>query len=163
MIVQLLDHNLGILRVASSRFPLANDRHGPIVHIVVYGVPTNCYKGILTNCVSSHMIWDWGWMWYAAWNSTSEIWATWPSQTSGYFVDARVLWYFCYFPCVKYIKRAFPEGFSVNYVLLWIKVVPTMWYVFFKKAYHIVKMHTTWSCKVVMWPCSVYVHAMLHM
>ncbi len=46
---------------------------------------------------------------------------------------------FCCFPCVRCIKTAFIKEFSVNSILLWMKVVPTMWYAFFEKVYHMVK------------------------
>ncbi len=80
---------------------------------------------------------------------------------------ALVLWYFVVFMQWKY-QTAFIEVFSDNYVLLWMKVVPHMWYGFLKKAYHMYQPgiphgHVKWSCNHMVCICIPhYVYHMLY-
>ncbi len=58
---------------------------------------------------------------------------------------------FCCFLCIRCIKTSFIEEFNVNYILLWMKIVQTMWYTFFQKGIAHGKNvtwhgHVTWTC-----------------
>ncbi len=77
------------------------------------------------------------------WNLMSGVWATRTNQTFGYYFYAMVLC-FC-LPGVRCVKTAFMKVFSVKNLLLWTKVIPTMWYAFLNKAYHMVGIHMQYN------------------
>ncbi len=71
---------------------------------------------------------------------------------------AIVLWYVVVFHALDYQDSFYK---SVNYVLLWMKVVPTMWYAFLYSKRHTIcsKRHTP----MVMWPCGyAYAYRIVH-